>query len=331
MNGLLGNFGQNLGASLQDPATRERLALAFNSMRLNPDQNLAQSIGQRQQQRQTADQKNRTVQYLRQRGREDLAAAVESGALDAKTAATQLFAQPESTAMQRNYEFLVGQGMTPEQALGAVRSGTTINMPGAPEMGTIPQGYQAVRDPDTGSYRLERMAGGPAEAEAQAAASQRQEQQALGSRAGNVVLEDIRRVQKIAQESNIPIAGPIGSVLAKVPGTNAYDVSALAQTIRANIGFDRLQQMRDASPTGGALGQVSNQEIATLQSVLGNLDQSQSQEQFEYNLRRIGDLYTGIMQKFAAYPNAADFGIQAPASPAAGNRIRYNERGERTQ
>ena len=96
MNGLLGNFGQNLGASLQDPATRERLALAFNSMRLNPDQNLAQLIGQRQQQRQTADQKNRTVQYLRQRGREDLAAAVEGGALDAKTAATQLFAQPEA-------------------------------------------------------------------------------------------------------------------------------------------------------------------------------------------------------------------------------------------
>lgn len=327
MDGLLGNFGNRL----QDPAFRERLALAFNTMRLNPDPNLAAALQQRQQARETAATQNRTIQFLRQRGREDLAAAVESGAIDAKTAAAQIFAQPQRTAMQQNYEFLLAQGMTPEQALNAVRSGTTVNLPGAPTIGTIPQGYQAIQDPATGAYRFEPIPGGPAEAQAQATEAQKAEQQALGARAGGVVLEDIARVQKIAEESNLPIAGPIGSVLSRVPGTNAYDVSALTQTIRANIGFDRLQQMREASPTGGALGQVSNQELSTLQAVLGNLDQSQSQQQFEYNLRRLGEIYTDIMRKFSAYPNAAEFGVQAPATPASGNRIRYNERGERVQ
>jgi hypothetical protein len=128
------------------------------------------------------------------------------------------------------------------------------------------------------------------------------------------VLDDINRIQRILDESELPVAGFGGALLRNVPGTNAYDVSALAQTIRANIGFDRLQQMREASPTGGALGSVSDVELATLQSVLGNLDQAQSQEQFERNLNRLSRLYTDMMKKFAAYPNASQFGITAPQS-----------------
>lgn len=341
MDGLLGNFGNRL----QDPAFRERLALAFNTMRLNPDPNLAAALQQRQQARETAATQNRTIQFLRQRGREDLAAAVESGAIDARTAAAQIFAQPQRTAMQQNYDFLIERGMTPEQALNAVRSGTTVQvgdqMPGIGKLSTDftyvvdPATGRPVIDPQTGLPRAVPVPGSKAAQEAEAAArqteAQKAEEQALGARAGGVVLEDIGRIQKIAEESNLPIAGPIGSVLSRVPGTNAYDVSALTQTIRANIGFDRLQQMREASPTGGALGQVSNQELSTLQAVLGNLDQSQSQQQFEYNLRRLGEIYTDIMRKFSAYPNAAEFGVQAPATPASGNRIRYNERGERVQ
>jgi hypothetical protein len=46
-----------------------------------------------------------------------------------------------------------------------------------------------------------------------------------------------------------------------------------------------------------------------LQAVLGSLDQGQSQDQFERNLRRLNDEYTKIIRKFAAYPNAAEFGI----------------------
>lgn len=94
MNGLFGSLGSNL----QDPAYRERLALAFNTMRLAPDANLASAIQQRQAARETAATRNRTVEFLRQRGRADLADAVQSGAIDAKTAAAQLFAQPKAVA-----------------------------------------------------------------------------------------------------------------------------------------------------------------------------------------------------------------------------------------
>lgn len=81
--------------------------------------------------------------------------------------------------------------------------------------------------------------------------------------------------------------GLVGSTMKNVPGTAAHDLSKKLDTIKANIGFDRLQEMRDSSPTGGALGQVSERENALLQSVWGNLEQSQSEAQFKANLEKV--------------------------------------------
>ena len=78
-----------------------------------------------------------------------------------------------------------------------------------------------------------------------------------------------------------------GSLLKIVPGSSAKDLAAQIQTIKGNIGFDRLQRMRAESPTGGALGQVAIQELDALQNSLANLDQSQSTEQFKDNMRTV--------------------------------------------
>lgn len=81
-------------------------------------------------------------------------------------------------------------------------------------------------------------------------------------------------------------AGAIGSGLSRIPGTPAHDLKATIDTIAANIGFEEIQRMRDNSKTGGALGQVTEKEIAFLQSVLGSLSQSQSPDQLRANLER---------------------------------------------
>jgi hypothetical protein len=83
--------------------------------------------------------------------------------------------------------------------------------------------------------------------------------------------------------------------LRNIPATQAHDLVKVIDTVKANVGFDKLQQMRAASPTGGALGQVSDFENRMLQSVLGNLETSQSQEQLLYNLRRLNDVYLDII------------------------------------
>ena len=64
------------------------------------------------------------------------------------------------------------------------------------------------------------------------------------------------------------------------------------ETIKANIGFNELQEMRNASKTGGALGSVAVQELTALQSVLGSLDVGQSNEQLKANLQKIKDILT---------------------------------------
>ena len=88
-----------------------------------------------------------------------------------------------------------------------------------------------------------------------------------------------------------PTAGFGAETMAKIGGTDAADLEAALQTITSAVGFKRLQDMRDASPTGGALGQVSERELAQLNAALGSISQKQSPEQLKKNLLRIKDHY----------------------------------------
>jgi hypothetical protein len=99
--GLLGEGG------LLSPDRRDRLILALQGMTLNPNQGLQQAALQgiqgRQQQRQTREQANRTAEFLRQRGRDDLAGAVESGAVPAQVAVQEALrpaAAPETRVVE---------------------------------------------------------------------------------------------------------------------------------------------------------------------------------------------------------------------------------------
>ena len=85
--------------------------------------------------------------------------------------------------------------------------------------------------------------------------------------------------------------GTFGQLLKSVGGTDAADLNAKLETLRSNIGFDRLQKMRMESPTGGALGSVSERELSQLNAALGSLEQSQSPEQLKQNILRIRDQY----------------------------------------
>ena len=77
--------------------------------------------------------KNRTIEMLRQKGRKDLADAVESGALGVKEAMGIMFAATKDnrTNQIKNYEYWIAQGNTPEEAQRLADSSMKINMPGA--------------------------------------------------------------------------------------------------------------------------------------------------------------------------------------------------------
>lgn len=112
--------------------------------------------------------------------------------------------------------------------------------------------------------------------------------------------------------------GATGSLLKGVPGTAAYDLAENVKTIDANAAFDTLQDMRQNSPTGGALGGIAVAELDLLKSSVANLNTSQSQEQFFNNLARAKRVYLQMLERLD--PEAAK-------SYATKKGIRFDEKG----
>jgi hypothetical protein len=97
--------------------------------------------------------------------------------------------------------------------------------------------------------------------------------------------------------------------------------------------------MRDSSPTGGALGQVAVQELEMLQAAYGSMQQSQTREQLEFNVRRLHNMYLDTIHGPGGMPELrlplarSSSGSSAPASPSSGSGgvIRYDSNGRRIQ
>ena len=85
--------------------------------------------------------------------------------------------------------------------------------------------------------------------------------------------------------------GWYGNLARNLGGSEANDLEQQLISVRAATAFDKLQAMRDASPTGGALGGVSGPELKFLESAIASLDQSQSSEQLLKNLQRVQNAY----------------------------------------
>ena len=131
-------------------------------------------------------------------------------------------------------------------------------------------------------------------------------------------------------------------------GSDAASLDAIVKTITSNIGFEELNKMRANSPTGGALGPVSDKENELLQSTKAALQTSQTREQFQEQLAKLrrqivavttGENYEEVMgfpPGGPAAPGAADVAAGSAATgipayvpgkiytDANGNRAKWN-------
>jgi hypothetical protein len=146
-------------------------------------------------------------------------------------------------------------------------------------------------------------------------AEKRQEKLDKQAASAKMQIASADRVITEVQEANKMVSGftaGAGGLLSAIPLTGAKDLASKLTTIKANLGFDRLQQMRDASPTGGALGQVAVQELIALQSTIASLDQQQSPAQLKAALTKIEGHY-------AAWRDAVTRASQEqPTTPRSG-------------
>jgi hypothetical protein len=252
-------------------------------------------------------------------------------------------ARPEAPTSVQEFEYAKENGfpgtyqefITANKAAGA--SNVEVNTgPNGVVYPTPPAGYDYGRNPDgsvkletdeaTGSMvpRLIPLPGGEPATDAAAAGNVADTKAANELQKADTVMNVIGRVRSAVENQTWynPITGAGGEVASNLPASGAFDARELTKTIESNIAFDRLQQMREESKTGGALGSITEKELDMLRTTLQSLSLAQSQGQFLENLGNVERIYQGIMAKAAAYPNAAQFGFDAggggaSAAPAA--------------
>lgn len=98
----------------------------------------------------------------------------------------------------------------------------------------------------------------------------------------------IKDTMSILDNNSVVAGSSVGRALTGwLPGTDARTVNNKLDTVKASLGFEELQNMRDNSPTGGALGQVTEKELNFLQSAQYNLDNWQDTDELKSNLSKI--------------------------------------------
>ena len=105
-------------------------------------------------------------------------------------------------------------------------------------------------------------------------------------RRDELLLDTIRQARDEIERSSFN-TGLAGQALRGLGGSAALNLDKLMDTVRANLGFKELQTMRDNSPTGGALGNVTERELQLLQSVQGSLDTARSEADLLQTLDQI--------------------------------------------
>ncbi|MDJ0512824.1 MAG: hypothetical protein QNJ62_05205 [Methyloceanibacter sp.] len=282
--------------------------------------NLAQTFSNQIQQRRKVEaqeklreeRKGQLVQFIADRQGGD-AGTIQSlnslpvetlNALAAGVAQRQFLPEaPDRTSLERNAMAATGQPLNHPDTQALIRqnltrpTGTNVSVTTNIPRGRAPAGFQYVRDSegnlvldDQNRAQLVPSPGGPVEQEMAAAEEQAAARQQQTERTSDLVTQDIRRALSLIDEGALGTTGPLNPVARQIPASDADQLQGLLNTVRANVGFDRLQQMRENSPTGGALGQVSDSERAALEATMGDLEASRGADQLRFNLIRLNNL-----------------------------------------
>ena len=100
-------------------------------------------------------------------------------------------------------------------------------------------------------------------------------------------------------------------------------------TIKSNLGFDELNKMRQSSPTGGALGNVSDRELALLTATIASLDPAQGEEVLRGNLNKVKAFLALLKEQAAGVkeptPNAPTAKTSKPPASKAQSAVPSRE------
>jgi len=122
-----GGFMGGLKNAWNDEESRTRMAIAFNSMRLEPDANLAQSMENRLKTLQGRKQSNKTAEYL-SKSNPKIAEMLKQGIIDPKTAVSMLGKEKPSSLAERMALWLKDPDMFARMKEAGVIGGGGVNI-----------------------------------------------------------------------------------------------------------------------------------------------------------------------------------------------------------
>jgi hypothetical protein len=190
------------------------------------------------------------------------------------------------------------------------------------QRGTIPAGYRMSAD----GKNLEAIPGGPTTVPL--APKELQAREAKYPAATTAVKTVESKADKLIADietlKNHPGLDSItGTVYGRTPSVTADGraAQALYDSIVARGGFQELAAMRAASPTGGALGNVSNQEGQQLKDAFGTLNRTQDAADLRKQLGRVADDVRGAKTRIReAYDMTYDYKPSTTPSGGGGGK-----------
>lgn len=114
----------------------------------------------------------------------------------------------------------------------------------------------------------------------------------------DTVLTNVNRALK---SLNAPVIGGFGltglsgRVASLMGNTDTADFRGTLDTIKASLTFDELQKIRQNSPTGGAVGNVSDKDMELLGSRVASLNPKQSAAKLRTSLADIQEKYVDLL------------------------------------
>lgn len=130
-------------------------------------------------------------------------------------------------------------------------------------------------------------------------------------------------------QSNAWTTGFTGGVLKHVLGSDAYNLDMNLKKLQSRLGLDTLSELKNNSPNGSALGRVTNYEMGILVNAKANLEQAQSQKQFEAALKdlkvKIANSKKHVKEAYDETYGEVDNKEQKQETPPASKTVDFND------
>lgn len=329
MGGLLGFLG--------DPDRRARLAMALEGMTLNPNQAFIQSLGEgikaRADKAEAEKTRNATAQWLRSQGREDLASAVESGAVDGSAAATAAMQRPDPVrgveVGNRLVNPVTGEVIyTAPEGAGGMNSARVQELqwrareaglqPGTPEYqqfilsggGGIgdaqPAAFVALDlqakaagfQPGTPEYR-DFMATRGAGLSAEASAMGKARGEAVVAAPQDVAFADqtLAYIDEVRKHPGLDLGTGATAMANVIPGTSGYDFQNRVNQLKSGAFMTAIDDLRGMGALSNAEGQTATAAVTRMDTATSKGEFLSALDDYERVVKRGRDRAAGRINK----------------------------------